>query len=224
MRNILAAGDPTLKLDVIEFGIDYAQVRRNSREYADSSEITIGLMSMLAPHKGAHVLVDAFKQASVRNMRVWIYGEPLYTEDYYEELKVKIGNDTRIELRGKYASEEMTEILNQLDVLVMPSLWWENTPLVLLMGLAHNVPAIVADVPGLTEVVRDGVNGFVFEPGNATSLAQVLQRVGSRPSILNDLKRGMAYPPRVEEMGFRYERLYEDVLRTRGHALSNSLR
>lgn len=224
MRNIFAAGDPTLKVDIIEFGIDYEHVQRNNREYTDSDEITIGMMSMLAPYKGAHLLVDAFKKAGVRNMRLRIYGEPLYTEAYYEGLKGRIGDDPRIELRGKYAPEEMPAILNQLDVLVMPSLWWENTPLVLLMALGHNVPAIVADVPGLTEVVHDGANGFVFEPGNETSLAEVLRRVGGSPSILNELKRRMTYPPRVEEMAFQYERLYEEVLRTRELASSKGSR
>lgn len=196
---------------LIRFGKDYRNVRHNMREYSENSEITLGFLSTLMPHKGAHVLLEAYNKANMENIRLKIYGDYFGEKDYYNRLKKMVKNKN-VEFCGKYHYEEMPDILDELDMVVVPSIWWENTPLVLLRALAHNVPSIVSNLGGLTEVVKDGENGFTFEAGSAESLAEVLRKIGENPSILNELKTKIHHPPRIEEEAFEYEKIYLSLI------------
>lgn len=212
LRRLFIAEGYATNVMHIRFGTDYRNVRRNSRGYTAESMITVGFLSTLQPHKGAHVLIDAYQRAMQPNIRIQIYGDHFDQEDYYSSLKKRVIGTPNIELRGKYEPDELTNILDELDLVVVPSVWWENSPLVLLRALAHNIPAIVANLGGMTEVVRDGVDGFVFEAGSPDSLAAVLQKIGRDPALLNNLKARIEYPPRLEEEAFEYERLYLELL------------
>jgi glycosyltransferase involved in cell wall biosynthesis len=64
----------------------------------------------------------------------------------------------------------------------------------------------------MTEIIKDGENGFVFDVGNADSLANVLEKIGEDPTILNTIKNNIISPPRIEEEAFEYEILYHKLL------------
>jgi len=198
---------------LIRFGKDYSNIRHNKREYSENSEITLGFLSTLLPHKGTHVLLEAYNNVNMENIRLKIYGD--YSgmhRYYYDELKEIVKDNKKVEFCGKYKYEEMPDILDEIDIVVVPSIWWENTPLVLLRALAHNVPSIVSNLGGLTEVVKDGENGFTFEAGSAESLAEILRKVGGNPSILNEMKTKIHPPPRIEEEAFEYEKIYSKLM------------
>src|SRR5262249_16081354 len=96
--------------------------------------------------------------------------------------------DKRIHFCGEYAANRLCEIMQEIDVIVVPSLWYENNPLVVSEALASNVPVIVSDVGGMTETVKDNFNGFTFEMGSATKLREILQKLADNPELLNSLK------------------------------------
>lgn len=204
----------------IPFGKDYLNVRINTRTYDDNSQITIGYLSSLHGHKGAHLLIEAFMQVNPSNIQLRIYGDTSSNKEYFEVLTRIAGGDPRIEFAGKYDYESMPDILENVDVVAVPSLWWENSPLVLLRSLVHNVPAIVSDLGGLTEVISDGKNGFTFSVGysdslskNAHSLSSVIRRLSDNPRLLNDLKANIIPPPHIEEEAFTYENLFFNAIR-----------
>lgn len=198
---------------IIPFGKDYINVRSNQKNYSENSEITLGFLSTLLHHKGAHVFLEAFNMANKENIRLKIYGHYFHEIDYYNTLKKLARNNNKIEFCGEYKYEQMPDILDEIDVLVVPSIWWENTPLILLRALAHKVPAIVSNLGGLTEVIRDGENGFTFEAGSAASLANVLQKLGDNPTVLNEMKNKIRHPPRIEEEAFEYEKIYSSLIK-----------
>jgi glycosyltransferase involved in cell wall biosynthesis len=85
--------------------------------------------------------------------------------------------------------------------------------------MAHKVPAIVSDLGGLTEIVKDGENGFTFTVGytdsladNSKSISEVIRKISENPEVLNDLKANIQSPPRIEEEAFEYEKLYKNQL------------
>jgi glycosyltransferase involved in cell wall biosynthesis len=86
----------------------------------------------------------------------------------------------------------------------------------MLRALAHNIPVIVPDLGGMTEIVKDGVNGFVFIPGNSDSLLKILIKIGENPALLNEIKSKIQYPPRIEEEAFEYELLYNKLIQRKG--------
>jgi glycosyltransferase involved in cell wall biosynthesis len=193
--------------DLIRFGNDYRYIRYNVKQYSETSEVTLGFLSSLLPHKGAHILVAAFIEAHQENMSLKIFGDPLHEQEYFERMK-NLSKNYHIDFLGKYHNDDLESILEDLDVVVLPSLWWENTPLVMLRALAHKVPVVVSDFPGMTEVVRDGVDGFVFRPGEYKDLENILIKIGKNPTLLNDKKKNISYLKRIEEEAFEYECIY----------------
>jgi len=202
---------PLSKIQVIRFGKNYSNIRKNSRIYSKDSKITIGFISTLQPHKGAHILIDAFNKVHRNNISLKIYGDYFHHREYYQSLK-KSASDKNVQFCNAYKYEDLQQILDDLDIVVVPSIWWENAPLVLLRSLAHKVPVIVSDLEGMTEIIKDGENGFVFYVGNADSLANVLEKIGEDPTILNTIKNNIISPPRIEEEAFEYEILYNKLL------------
>lgn len=198
---------------IVRFGKDYRNVRPNLRRYRKNSKICLVSLSTLLPHKGAHVLLDAYNKANAENISLKIYGHYHDDKGYYNKLLGMANKNPKIEFLGPYRYEDMADILDNADLLVVPSIWWENSPLVLLRALAHKVPAIVSDLGGMTEVVEDGANGFTFKVGDADSLSEILQRIGSDPSILNAMKAKIRSPPRIEEEAFEYEKIYLELIK-----------
>lgn len=217
LKQILERNYPQIRLKLIRFGEDYINVMPNTRTYSNGSDITLGFLSTLQPHKGAHVLLRAFKLANKNNLNLKIYGHYFCEMDYYKKLSDEYNE--KVEFCGEYKYEDMPGILNTVDIVVVPSLWWENSPLVILTALAHNVPVIVSNLGGLTEIIKDGENGFSFEAGNAESLRKVLEKISEDPGILNDIKDKIRHPPRIEEEAFEYEKIYVQLLDQRGQSL-----
>lgn len=201
----------------IKFGTDYGNVKPSIKKYSETDEITLGYLSSLQPHKGAHILLKAFLQANTDNIRLKIYGDYIGQPHYYKQLKEIVGDNKKVDFCGEYKYEDMAGIFKKIDMAVVPSVWWENSPLVLLGALAHKVPAIVSNLGGMTEVIIDGENGFSFEAGRVESLAEVIKKVGQNPAILNEMKNKIQHPPRIEEEAFEYEKLYLSLIADKGH-------
>jgi glycosyltransferase involved in cell wall biosynthesis len=118
-----------------------------------------------------------------------------------------------VEFCGVFSSEQMGEILNQIDVIIVPSIWYENTPIMLLEALASDVPAVVTDLGGMTEVVKDNINGRAFRISDPDHLAQALSSMVDDPEILNTYKDNIKsqFIPSVEQEGLAYQREYQAI-------------
>ena len=99
-----------------------------------------------------------------------------------------------IQFRGVFDNSKISTVLAGLDVLVVPSLWQENSPLVVLSAQACRCPVIASDLSGLSEIVSDDDNGLLFEAGNKTALARQLLRVINEPSLVSRLSAQSSTP------------------------------
>ena len=122
--------------------------------------------------------------------------------------------NSRVHIRATFPPEEMDRVMKDLDVLVIPSRWYENSPLVLLYALATHTPVIVSRVEGLTEFLEEGINGFSFERGSCTDLLQVLQRFISDPTLAAKLSNSTNYERTTTDMAVELEKLYLETIRT----------
>jgi glycosyltransferase involved in cell wall biosynthesis len=94
---------------------------------------------------------------------------------------------SNVAFRGAFESHQMQEIMSEIDVLVIPSRWYENSPLVLLYALATHTPVIISDVAGMTEFLEEGKNGFSFQRSNVDHLEAVLRSLVLDQDRLYDL-------------------------------------
>ena len=193
-----------LKLD------SFAAARERRRP---SSTVRFGYVGTLREPKGVEILLEAFKRlpescdASLR-----IVGDmgdfPPYVRSLYEGAR----EDRRINFTGIVPNERTAEQLAEIDVLVVPSTWYENSPTTILLAFAAGVPAIASDVPGVTEIVRPGDNALLFKMGDAGQLADCMRSVVDDARLLSRLRANAEGLRTVEDSVDEALELY-DLLR-----------
>ena len=100
---------------------------------------------------------------------------------------------------GRSSSNERRKEARLRRVLVVPSLWYENTPLVLYSAQAAHCPVIASNLPGLTEVIQENENGLLFEPGVYSSLASQLTRLLNEEGLLIGLQSRSRAPKTISK-------------------------
>ncbi|MEI2829307.1 glycosyltransferase family 4 protein [Pseudomonas mosselii] len=197
LKKAYLANGVEVPMHALWFGID---IDRSAKPERPAEHLpTIGFIGQIAPHKGTDLLVDAFQRLPAGSAKLKIYGpaeqDPLYMQDLRS--KAAGGN---VEFLGTFDKGDMVDILRDLDLLVIPSKWYENSPLVLLNALATHTPVLVSDVLGMTEFLEPGVNGLAFERGNATDLYKQLSKLVSQPELLYMMAKTTNYERTPEMM------------------------
>ncbi len=131
----------------------------------------------LAPHKGPHLILQAVRSVSAGSLTVSLYGERAAAWNAYADQLEADAADLPVRFCGTYAHDELRAILARHDVLVVPSLCEETFSLVTREALQAGLPVIAARRGALPEVIRDGVNGLLFEAENAADLRRCLERL-----------------------------------------------
>ena len=182
------------------YGIDMAGFyEARPCKYDGMHPLILAYVGTLAPHKGCHVLIDAFLRLQPDGgMCLRIYGNLNDFPDYAGKLQRMSDGCRDIEFMGTFPNAEIARVLSGVDTLVVPSVWYENTPLVVYSALAAKRPVIASDFPGMSEVVKNGVNGLTFAPRDANALAQCLKRLRDEEGFLTRLSANCVPPKSVE--------------------------
>ncbi len=161
------------------------------RKNRDKRPLVFGYIGVVDPVKGVHLLVEAF-QTLPAELR--IYGGEAAYAPYPDEkgFRSQLANSPRIRCMGRYEQHELSRILAEVDVVIVPSIWYENAPLVIREAFLAHTPVITADFGGMREWVRDGVNGLLFQPRNIDDLRQKMNRFITEPDLVARLSR--AFP------------------------------
>jgi glycosyltransferase involved in cell wall biosynthesis len=170
---------------------------------------------MLARHsvsKGAHLLVEALRLAPDLDVRVEIHGGG--DERYLAAVERHARGDGRVFFGGPFQPADAPRIHARLDALVVPSIWPENSPLVVQDALAAGRPCIVPEPGGAAESLGGGKYGLAFAIGSAESLAAALKRLFAEEGLLEELRRNIAADrpvPGRAEVARKYEELYREL-------------
>ncbi|MEM7306549.1 MAG: glycosyltransferase [Planctomycetota bacterium] len=209
--SFLAWGIPPEKIKHSRAGIDLSPFEGFERR--PGKRLRIAFIGTLAPHKGPHVLLEAWDllPAALRNSaELLVYGPKNHNPSYVRQLEA-MAERCGAELPGGLRAPEVAGALAKVDCLVVPSVWYENSPLIILEALATRTPLLVSNLGGMAELVEPGLSGFHFEMGNAADLARVLQQLMENPKELKEL-----YPSEFQVKGVdvdaeELEALYEEA-------------
>jgi glycosyltransferase involved in cell wall biosynthesis len=186
---------------------------KDYHETTRSDILNVGYLGQIQYVKGVHVLIAAFMKAGIESKaRLHIWGNYSNNQQYERVLREQIGNNISITLRGKYSREQLGSILSELDVVVIPSLWYENAPLVIQEAFATKTPVIAANLGGMSEAVNHDVNGLLFERNNSDDLARQLCRVVDEENLLEKLKGGILPVKGFQNDLLEIETVYDRII------------
>jgi glycosyltransferase involved in cell wall biosynthesis len=110
--------------------------------------------------------------------------------------------------RGAYGPADHAQRIAAADWVVVPSIWYENAPLVILEAFRHRRPVICGGIGGMAELVQDGVNGLHAPVGDPAGLAAVMHRAADEPGLWERLVAGIRPPPDLDAVARQHLALY----------------
>jgi glycosyltransferase involved in cell wall biosynthesis len=177
----------------------------------NANELKIGYLGQIVHHKGLHTLIEAVRMLPGAPISLKIYGNPNSFSKYSEVLTKMIGEDRRIEMAGIFQRENLGEVMNEFDVVVVPSIWYENSPNAILEAFAYKTPVIATNLGGMAELVHHNENGLLFERENANSLREQIRRLLDEPQLLEQLRAGIQPVKSVQVEMDELEEIYQCV-------------
>jgi glycosyltransferase involved in cell wall biosynthesis len=179
------------------------------RNWQPGSPLKVGFLGSLVPHKGLHTLIDAVNMAQ-SDIRLAVHGSPDANPAYYRELQSR--NLNQVQFAGISDPGDPYPTITRYDVMVVPSLWEENSPLVIHEAHAAGRPVIASNVGGIPELIRDGVDGILFPPGDAQALAKALDDLASDVDRLVEMGRQAQPPKLIDDHAREIEDMYIGLL------------
>ncbi|MBX7253427.1 MAG: glycosyltransferase, partial [Candidatus Promineofilum sp.] len=169
-----------------------------------------GYIGGLSPQKGVHHLVAAVNRLPAAAVALSIYGDAGPFPDYVAGLRAA-ATHPGIRFPGRLSRAALWPALGGLDVLVVPTLWYETYSLIAHEAFAAGVPVVASRIGVMAEVVRDGVDGLLFPSGDEAALAGILRALAERPERLAALRAGIRPVPTLADHSRRLLSLYESL-------------
>jgi glycosyltransferase involved in cell wall biosynthesis len=142
-------------------------------------EWTLGAVALFRPRKGLEVLLAALAELRAAGLRVRLRAVGSFeTPDYERQIKQLAQQlDVAAAIDWCGFRSDVNHELDRMDLFVLPSLFGEGLPMVILEAMAAGVPVIATRVEGVPEAIRDGCDGLIAAPGDARELAANVTRV-----------------------------------------------
>ena len=203
---------PENKVIYLDYGFptEYLTKTEKSKEKIN---FTFGYIGTHIPAKGINQLIEAFNKIEEPST-LKIYGR--HKGQSTNALKLlATSSKNKIEFEGEYLNHNLaSDVFSKVDCIVIPSIWGENSPLVIHEAQSCKVPVITASFGGMKEYVQHKVNGLLFEHRNTDSLREQLSFAIANPSLMKQLgERGYLFSedgsvPNIQEHCNELVKLY----------------
>lgn len=204
------------RISVIENGLTRLSEAPSRPARREGQPWVFGYFGQINPYKGVDVLLRAAEQQAslnggVPDRLIRIHG-PLVGQsaEFVERLERAVASGL-VEYAGAYQNEQVGDLMAACDYVVVPSLWWENSPVVIQEAFAAQRPLLVSGIGGMAEKVQDGVHGLHFAVGNATDLLRAMTTAADAATY-EGFVRQLARPLTAEDMARRYLEVFRAPL------------
>jgi glycosyltransferase involved in cell wall biosynthesis len=177
----------------------------------------LGFFGQINPYKGIETLMAAMKileekepdvQLTIRGANVDVV-PPEQRKRIVAALEEAGANVT---FGGPFARENVAKLMADVDWVVVPSVWWENSPLVIQEAFMHGRPVICSDIGGMAEKVAHDVNGLLFTVGDASHLADTISRAVNSPGLWEKLRAGISPVYAMSDHVASLHGIYDELL------------
>ena len=173
---------PGNKAAVVHNGADIRPLSRVSRPQANG-RVRFGYIGHLGPHKGVATLLQALAllRRDGQDVALTVVGEGQQSEEL-QRMAMSLGIAGCTRFVGKIDNRAIERVYTEIDVLVIPSIWFENQPVTMMEAMATRTAVIASRIGGIPEFVEDRKSGLLFDPGNALDLAQRMREMIDSPA------------------------------------------
>ena len=177
-------------------------------------------IGQLSYFKGVNVLLQAMKrlQEDEVDVHLSVYGAnlELQPDDFRGEFAELLeATKKTVTFEGEFNHDDLPTIMADADWVVVPSVWWENSPLVIQEAGQHGRPVIASDIGGMAEKVHDGVSGLHFRAADPASLAETISRAVGTRKLWDELRARIEPPYAMDEHVRSLTRQYKELLASR---------
>jgi glycosyltransferase involved in cell wall biosynthesis len=216
-------GLPDDKLVFLENGLEIGEIAPpRPLEAGQTRRCRFAYFGQLNQFKGIKTLLEAVVRVPAE---VWgadavlnVYGgnlevQPEVFQQDFRKLVAAAGR--RVRFFGSYRSADLPTLMRENDWMIVPSTWWENSPVVIQEAFLHGRPIICSDIGGMAEKIRDKVDGLHFRAGSAESLVDRISLALRQPDLWERLRARIRRPVSADEAAQQHRALYRALLARR---------
>ena len=168
--------------------------------------ISFGYIGGINFHKGVHILIEAFRHLPQNKVRLLIFGKG--ADPTYLKLLNKKVSGLKVEFRKPYSLKQINQVLGEIDVGIIPSIWEEAYGLVGPEFLAAHIPVIGSNIGGIPDYLKDEENGFLVNPNDPEDLAEKMMKVVEVPEIIEELQKRIKKTIDIKEYSHQIKEIY----------------
>jgi len=210
IQQYIKAGFPAERFVYLENGIDVERIQRYPRRPSADNRMRFTYLGSLAWQKGVHVLVEAFQTIPAEKAVLRVYGDPKVFPDYAARLH-QAADPTNTFFEDMVPNEEAGRVLAETDVVVVPSLWYENSPVVIQEAFAAGVPVVASRIGALVEKVRHGVYGVLCAPGEVQAWHRSLLTIIEHVEQVENFRANLLEPITIQRHVDFLEEVYSST-------------
>ncbi|QRM30274.1 glycosyltransferase family 4 protein [Microvirga sp. VF16] len=210
-------GLPSESIEVVANGRP-AVLPAAHRPTSSGRRSVFGYFGNLNPWKGIPVLLKAAQRlvaTGFDDFELRLHGgAPFQSQKFIDEIDdLLTETEPQVVRLGPYGREDLSDLMAAVDWVVMPSIWWENAPLVIQEAFIHRRPVIASGIGGMAEAIRDGIDGLHVRPDDPVSLARVMQQAVETPALWETLVAGINPPADITIVAEHHLALYHSLLK-----------
>jgi glycosyltransferase involved in cell wall biosynthesis len=205
------------RISVIENVVRAGVNGNNIPALALNGPLRVGFFGQPSFLKGANILFEAARlldKEGRQDICFEIFGDyrnqpPEFQHQLTERMEL-VGSNVGV--HGPYDESRVDMLMRSVDAVIVPSVWWENSPLVIQEAFRNSRPVICSDIGGMAEKVRDGIDGFHFHAGSVVDLTLLLKRLADDRQLLIDIAGTMRKPTAPDVIVDAHLALYRELL------------
>lgn len=163
-------------------GLSTAAFEGFARRPDPEGKLRFGFVGSLVWYKGAEVMLRAMKRLEGTRAVLELYGDFDPESDPAHAALAKAAGEN-VRFRGRFDNARVADVYARIDVLLVPSLWWENSPITIHEAFLTRTPVVASGIGGMAELVRDGIDGLHVLPGDDADLAAKMRRFLDEPDL-----------------------------------------
>ena len=180
-----------------------------------SDVVRFGFVGSLVWYKGDEVLVRAMGALGPdarAELNVFGSFDPEGDEHHKHLVELAKESGAHVNFKGRFDNSKLSEVYAEIDVLVVPSVWFENSPITIHEAYLTHTPVVTSNIGGMAEYVRDGVDGLHFKVGDVDDLARILKRFVDEPNLIPALSKDWMEIKTIQENALETEFRYRSLV------------